>query len=1145
VRTIPTTLAALLVMAVLWMPAPASASGHAAGWTEYCPYVMTTHDDPIFYPGQKGASPNHDFFGNTTTDANSTYDSLRGSLSTSCLADPYDTSAYWTPMLWLNGKPVQAKTMFEYYWAPRVNAPSEVVSIPKGLKMYGDRVYWTCGGGGGTSPEFGVKAPRKKVPFDCTPWPGSRVTAYVHMPNCWNGVDLDSPDHMSHMAYPDPTTGCPKNWKVLPGLYVGVSWYLANGTGATLSTGDISTFRAMFFDAWDPAEMDRLVAVCMNNGKWCGAWTHSGFNKPPVIKAAKIMPTDVHETDTPLAIAVNPHDPDGDPFTLHYQWTADGQKVGTDSATLSPGQFAPGDAVDVTITAKDNQGNWSLPVTSPDSIVDYDVVAPQPSKPGGVLQNVHGGGFGAGENVALHLDGQSGAVLATVPTDAVGAFSNTDIQMPQNISGGTHWLYGVGANSHIVGKGPFTINAMGSLTPGSLAVGDGATFSGSGFVSNEAVTLTFPNTPPQQTSADGDGMVDDALVAPAEPGPTQTLTVASSGGSFDLTYHVTPTLDIPASGEPGVPMPFSLTGFGAGETVQVSLDGVPTGQTYTSDAVGAVNDQIAFDTTFGQHQVKFTGLTSGATVSTHVALPAFVTLDPTSGPVGTNVIVTSPYGWPHNETVSFYWDQLKRYDLTADGTGSVSTTFTVPAHKVGKVVAKLTDALLGAAPTADFMITTLHYSGGSVPANSPPSITGASIDGAAWTNNTFTGTAHGVKDPDGDPVTLHYSWKVNGKDVGGDTQTYRSSNLQDGDVLGLSIRPEDNHGNWGNSATADPITLKWEVEAADAQPSLASHPVNIYNYKPNETVDMKLDSPTGTTIDTITVNSNGNQIRQQVQMPFPLTGGKHVLYGVGESSGIIGQGPITILPIAYDVPGSMHVGDTTVISASGFKPGEQVTMSFPQQRGVSYTVDNTGSVTEDLVMPEEPFPGGDITVAAPSGTVTAPYKVLSSMTFDSTVAEPRDEVPFQLHGYGPSEQIEGALDGVVTQTYTTSPNGSLYATMSMDAPFGRHRITMTGMSSGEQHNWKMNLLPYVKVTPNPAHAGDTLTITSLYGWVPTKDVVYLYWGKNVVQMLNPDSDGSISTTFQVPTTQKPGVVTLKLLDTLLGKVASCKVTIVS
>jgi hypothetical protein len=46
-------------------------------------------------------------------------------------------------------------------------------------------------------------------------------------------------------------------------------------------------------------------------------------------------------------------------------------------------------------------------------------------------------------------------------------------------------------------------------------------------------------------------------------------------------------------------------------------------------------------------------------------------------------------------------------------------------------------------------------------------------------------------------------------------------------------------------------------------------------------------------------------------------------------------------------------------------------------------------------------------------------------------------------------------------------------------------------------------------------------------------------------MLNPDSDGSISTTFQVPTTQKPGVVTLKLLDTLLGKVASCKVTIVS
>ena len=34
-------------------------------------------DDPIVFPGQPGASHSHDFFGNTTTDASSTYASMR------------------------------------------------------------------------------------------------------------------------------------------------------------------------------------------------------------------------------------------------------------------------------------------------------------------------------------------------------------------------------------------------------------------------------------------------------------------------------------------------------------------------------------------------------------------------------------------------------------------------------------------------------------------------------------------------------------------------------------------------------------------------------------------------------------------------------------------------------------------------------------------------------------------------------------------------------------------------------------------------------------------------------------------------------------------------------------------------------------
>ena len=1144
-KAIPAFLSLVMILGVLWMPGAASAAGrHDAGWTEYCPWDHAMKDDPIFLPGQKGKSPAMDFFGAMNADANSTFDSLRQS-QTTCLANPYDTSAYYTPVMYKDGQQVQAKTMFEYYWGPKGNTPDQVVAIPDGLKMYAtaDHIKWTCGGGGGVnSPMFGTKAPRKKYPFDCSPWPGSRVTAYIFLPNCWDGAGYEP----ANVTYPDPTTGCPNGDLVLPGLYLGENWYLANGNGVTFSTGDYTKFRGMYFEAWDHEEMARLIANCMVNLNWCGAWTHSGQNHPPKIKSAKVIPSDIHDTDTPTAVAVNPHDPDGDDYDLHYQWEVNEQGVGTDSTTLDPSLFGPNDQVDVTITAEDVYGNWSLPVTSPVTMVEYDVTCPQPGKPGGLLQNVHGGGFGPTESVALRLDSPTGKVLATVQSDVVGGFPNTDVTLPLTIAGGAHTLYGVGADSGIVGYGPFTINPIGDMNPTSLAAGDSTTFTGSGFVPHETVTIAFPNYAPKSFQADWQGTLNASLTAPAEPGPGQDITVTSSGEPIDVHYKVLATLTIPDSGEPGVPMPFSLTGFGASEQAELYVDDGDSGQGFTTDATGSVSSSVAVDTTFGNHQLKFLGVSSGISASTHVGMPAYVKLTPSSGPVGTTVTVSSKFGWPANDTVSFYWDKQLKDTLHPDGNGSVTTTISVPQHNPGTVVAKLTDTILNASPTATFTITTF-VGGASQQGNSPPSIGAVLIDGSPYTNSTFTGVAHNVKDPDGDPVTLHYTWKVNGKSVGGDTETYSSSSLKAGDVLDLWIRPQDNHGNWGASVEANsPLTMKWEISAADAQPSLTSHPVYLYNYAPNETVDIKLDSPTGATIDTVKVNDNGNAQRAQVDIPWPTTGGAHVMYGVGEQSKIVGQGPITIRPIAYNVPGSLHVGDTTTISGSGYKPGETVTASFPGQKGISEAADSTGSVSMDLVMPEEPYPGGNITIQAASGNTTAPYKVLSSMLFSTNVAEPMDAVPFELHGYGASEKVDASIDGVLSQTFTTNADGSLHASMIMDALFGKHRILLVGRDSAQQHNTKISLPPHMTVTPDPAHPGDTLTIKSMYGWVPgDADTVYFYWGRQVVKVLHPDGQGSVVFTYQVPSNQKPGPVSLKLLDTALGKVAKYTLTIVS
>jgi hypothetical protein len=350
---------------------------------------------------------------------------------------------------------VRPKALGEYYLAPK-DAPREVVAIPSGLKMYGDRFYWTCSDG----PATDVRRPRKDVPFDCSPWPGSHVAARVSLPSCWDGVHLDSVDHKSHMSYADPHTGCrPDHPVVLPSLYLHVSWHLSDGTGATLSTGDITTFRGIFFDAWDPAEMARLVSTCIERGVWCGPGPPRQ-NGPPVIRAAKIFPRHVHQTDTPIAVAVDPHDPDGDPFMLHYGWEDDGAVVGSDVGTLDHLYFSVGDVLTVTISAVDEYGNWSIPVTSRAMVVRYDIVVPAPGRPGRPLRNVHGGGFGPNERVDLLLDNPDGPVLATVTTDVWGTFPSTDLRLPRDVSIGMHWLYGIGERSRIVGEGPFCIEAI-------------------------------------------------------------------------------------------------------------------------------------------------------------------------------------------------------------------------------------------------------------------------------------------------------------------------------------------------------------------------------------------------------------------------------------------------------------------------------------------------------------------------------------------------------------------------------------------------------------------------------------------------------------------------------------------------------------
>ncbi len=280
----------LIVLGIsLSIVSPAQAADTRGSFSVDCFYSHTLRDDPIVFPGEPGASHRHDFFGNLSTDGNSTYATMVASGTSCVLAD--DTAGYWNPTASINGRPVRALRVSAYYFGAQTG---DVVAFPAGLQMLAGnksatsrtenpRVRWSC--------TKSSESPLANHPYDCRPY-GGRVTARVDFPSCWDGAGA-SPEHTAYTV----SGACPTGWIRMPLLSYRVRWDLRNPcAGATpctltkapdsnialrLSSGSGNethedayyTFHADFWNTWQQIPLEALVATCLNGHTKCGKQT--------------------------------------------------------------------------------------------------------------------------------------------------------------------------------------------------------------------------------------------------------------------------------------------------------------------------------------------------------------------------------------------------------------------------------------------------------------------------------------------------------------------------------------------------------------------------------------------------------------------------------------------------------------------------------------------------------------------------------------------------------------------------------------------------------------------------------------------------------------------------------------------------------
>jgi hypothetical protein len=286
----------------------AAGAAHAGGeFNTQCNYSHTLPDDPIVYPGKAGEAMVHDFFGNTNTNASSTYDSLNSNKATTCDSTA-DRSAYWAPQLKRASGIINPTFEKTYYKDDHDVASYPIHAIPLGLQMLaGDHM--------GTSPNphinflcLGTGNYTTTMPTSCPAVSGSgepsTLNISVHFPDCWDGVNLvpnlgsgranrmkglmKAASGALNVAYRNSDGTCPAGYPVkIPELQLNISYPLGDDpdlTTAQLSLdpilqngqwvpqwGSMYTAHGDFFNAWHAQSMQFIVDSCMNKPSTPGA----------------------------------------------------------------------------------------------------------------------------------------------------------------------------------------------------------------------------------------------------------------------------------------------------------------------------------------------------------------------------------------------------------------------------------------------------------------------------------------------------------------------------------------------------------------------------------------------------------------------------------------------------------------------------------------------------------------------------------------------------------------------------------------------------------------------------------------------------------------------------------------------------------
>jgi hypothetical protein len=222
-----------------------------------CSQLVVERLDPLVNPNSTPSPHLHQIVGGNSFTAfmpPSTHDLVNASTCTSCTFSE-DFSNYWTAVLYFRARNGTYKRVPQFvseglkgeggitvYYTPDTKNQTDVTAFRPGFRMLvGDatatsfstahKVCYRCMPATGDHNHLNCAAPdAQTLPTGFCP---GGIRSVITFPTCWDGINLDSPDHQSHVAYANgsldtdvgPTGKCPESHPItIPQVMYEVMW---------------------------------------------------------------------------------------------------------------------------------------------------------------------------------------------------------------------------------------------------------------------------------------------------------------------------------------------------------------------------------------------------------------------------------------------------------------------------------------------------------------------------------------------------------------------------------------------------------------------------------------------------------------------------------------------------------------------------------------------------------------------------------------------------------------------------------------------------------------------------------------------------------------------------------------------------------